>query len=246
MTRDTTHGRRFVANADADPQAYAQYVRNKYGFSPQGVETLLAMEQHLSDGKALEPRHVRLLEQMHPQSPRGEIAEVVQALNEQHPGMRSKLFIAAMASDFDAMRGNFHLAGDAYREVSKLASEYTTQSYADELNRRVGVTAKDRAERPEWKPAPGSTRDIIERQFEPKGSREMKAAVDAGDPHASQFVRNRLADTIERSAAVMERNKEDDDKTSLRDTVAAAFANSHAVEVGTDQGWLPEELGNPE
>jgi len=225
---------RYVEAADNDQQAYAADVQARFGHSPANVEKLIRIAQVLGDGKALTSEHVKTLQQIHPEVPARNLVDMAAELNKQHPGDRQSMFIGAVSGDAAAMRGDVHLAGDAFRSVAKLVNDFTTHDVADTINQRRGGSADAT---PAWRPEAGSVRDIVSRQLEPKGAREAAALIDAGEPDAVRQAKGITADRIERASRTLHDEVPDDTRSS----VAAAFDYHETEAVAVDQGWLESE-----
>jgi hypothetical protein len=233
-SRDSTHARRFVDNADADPQAYRAYVRQQLGVEPETAEALLGAHSHLHHGGRLEERHVKLLQGAYPRVA-SQIPALADELNAQAPGLRPRYFLAMLSGDTNVLHDRMHEAGDTYKALDKLSTTYHEEAFAHELNRRAdgGKLKPEPAMRPV---DPMSTRSIIERQLEPPGMRAMAEAVERGDPYATQQVRRYLADKADAATDTLMPEAE----ATTRDSVAAAL-DWHSIDaVATDEGWLPE------
>lgn len=228
-----TRARRFVANAAANPQAYAAYVRQNLGHEPQMAEALLNLHAHLHYGGRVEAKHVKLLQHAYPNVAQ-QIPAIVDRLNEQPPGMRPRYFLGLLSGDTAVLQDRLHEAGDDFRALDRLSTTYHTEAIADELNRRRGGSADAS---PEWHPERGSVRELIHRQFEPLGAREAAEALERGDdPDVMRGARLVMADKME---AAVERLKPDADVLT-RDSVAAAYDYQATDDVAVDLGFLPE------
>ena len=230
---DPRYQQRYVAFADNDPQAYAADVQSRLGHSPANAEKLIRIAQRLGDGIALTSEHVKVLAEIHPEVPARNLADMAAQLNRQHPGDRQSMFLGAVSGDAAAMRGDVHLAGDAFREVSKIVNAYTTYDVVDAINAKRGGSEAP----PAWRPEAGSVRDIVARQFETPGAREAAALVDAGHPDAVRQAKGITADRIERASRTLHDEVPDDTRSS----VAAAFDYHETEAVAVDQGWLESE-----
>jgi hypothetical protein len=228
----TAKERRFMQNADANPGAYQQYVQQKYGFSPRGVEQLLEMHQKLTYGGTLDDADVKLLQQLHPQAPPRNVAALAAGLNKEHGPQRADFFIAALTSDVAGINARFGEVGNTFKHVQDVARVYHVEQIADEINKRRdgGQMKPEPAERAV---DPHSTREIISRQLEPKGARAAVEAVERGDPAAVSWARNNMADKLDAATATLY----EDDKASLRDVVSAAFDTAEIESHAENQGW---------
>ena len=233
---DPRYQQRYVAFADNDPQAYAADVQSRLGHSPANVERIIRIAQRLGDGNALTSEHVKVLAEIHPEVPARNLADMVAQLNRQHPGDRQSMFLGAVSGDAAAMRGDVHLAGDAFREVSKIVNAYTTYDVVDAINAKRGGSEAP----PAWRPEAGSVRDIVARQFETPGAREAAALVDAGHPEAVAAAREGMANRMDRASRTLHDEVPDDTRSS----VAAAFDYHETEAVAVDQGWLESEAAS--
>ncbi len=217
-----------------DYPGFVQAVAGRYGHSPQNTRRLLDIATKLQapSGEMIGKADIAVLRETHPNVDPNYIARIADEINAAPAGTRANLYIAALVADGAVIEGNFHEASAAYREVSALAEHNTTLAYSEELIARRGGTA---GASPAWRPEPGSTRDIIERQFQTPGERRLAAAYESGDPEAEDVVRVALADRIDRATDDLER------ADSTRDALSASWDLS----VGSDLAASDFGLGEP-
>jgi hypothetical protein len=239
-----THVRRFVAAADAAPDAYRDYVRQRLGVEPHQAEALLGLHRHLHHGGRVEDQHVRMLQTVYGNAA-AEIPGIVAQLNAQPPGSRPHYFLALLSGDREALGDNLAGAGSDYRELDRLSTTFHEEAVSSEINARrdKAVAHEDRqsgrsGDIERW-PDDGalSTRSIISRMLEPAGIRAAAEAVERGEEGAVAATRHLLADRLQ---AAQEKLHPDAD-VSLRESVAAAFESDRIADAGRDQGWLSDD-----
>jgi hypothetical protein len=206
---------RFARRAVSDPADFERAVTQRFGFDSAGVGRLLEMASKLSQSGQLSGADIRQLQALHPSVSKDFVATVARRVNEAAPDRRFELFAGVLANDQAAMFGNHVDAGSDFKAISDMTQTYTTESYAAELNARRGGSEGSAP----WRPEPGSARDLIERQLEPPGVRELADRYEAGDEDALETARQVTANSMERS---LDRLAEPD--ISTRDAVEAALA----------------------
>lgn len=236
---------KFVAQADADPQAYAAFVRQKYGHAPDTVERMLLARQRLDRGEKLTGADTKMLQQAFSNTDPHWIASTVDRLNAQPPGLRSRYYTAMLAGDAAALGDDMVQAGEAYRGIERLAYAFDVESTAEAINaKRDAATAKDDkyngrpAELKRYVPEKLSTRELISRQLEHPGARATADAIERGDETVVQATREAFAGRMAINAEVL---ADDGKDASIRDAIAAAYDDAAIEAVAVDEGWLNSE-----
>jgi len=235
--------KRFLQQADADPQAYEAHVRQTLGVPSAVAEKLLNLHGKLHHGGQLQPEDVALLARTYPYS-KVPMDDVAAALNAEPPGgLRARKYLALLSGDIPVLFDRLHEAGSDYRGLESLSTAFHLESTVDELQRRRdGGTVKP--EPPQRRQEdPHSVRSIIEGQMIPKGAREVAARIEAGDDATSRWFASRLADKAQAAIDVL--GADDDADVSLRDTLDAAATFHEAEEIGKAEGYIdvPEDGG---
>jgi len=240
---DPAYQRRFLRQADADPAAVNEYAKSVLGHDLATAERLLAIHRSLVDGKKIDSVQHEQLRAAHPNVPIRQLAAIVSNLNQQPPGQRADLYVALLAGDSKAVTGNFAEAGETFKQLQAFTRSYHTEAAAEQINaKRETTTDPEVAKRVIERPAEDamSTRALLAAQFEGqhgKDARTIAEAADQGHPQAEAYVRENLAQTIERSSEKLA----PDADVSTRDTVAAAFDFHEAEAVAEDQGYVSQE-----
>lgn len=239
---DTAHTRRFQANAQADPDAYAAYVRQRLGMDPAHAEAVLRIVGKLQHFEDLGTADIRALRAANPSAPAGAVEAAVEAIRQTHPGQRADHAMALLAGDAGFLQSqDYHQRSDATRELMKLQANFHTLDMAEQINaKREATAAADRLapkvdlDKHRVKPDGLSTRELIERQMQPKGAAEFKQAVEM-DPNSEEHwtARHRAADRLEASDAVLESGE-----ASTREALASAWDREVIADWGRDIGAI--------
>jgi len=232
-----------MARAKADPAATDAYARQVLGHDLATAERLLAIHRSLVDGHKIDSDQHQTLRAAHPNVPIRQLAAIVQNLNGQPPGMRADLYVALLAGDAKAVQGNFAEAGETFKQLQAFTRSYHTESVATQIDAKREATVDPEVKaRTIERPAedPMSTRALLAVQLEGRQGKEARAVTELaeeGHPAAEAYVRESLAQTIERSSEKLA----PDADVSTRDTVAAAFDFHEAEAVAEDQGYVSQE-----
>lgn len=236
----TAAERRFIDAANANPQGFEIYIRNRLGVSGADAAKLFAIHESLHRGNALGKSDIEAITHAYRgQISAREVADIAAGLNGEHPGDRPRQYLALLAGDIEALYGQPN-PGKDLRDLTALAEGYHRETMVEAINaKRESREPRDRAavevQRPEHDPL--STRELIERQMQPVNAREISARIDAGsDPGLTAMFRESLAETAEKSMRDLA-----SDETDLRGAISAAVSMEQVRGIAEDQGFIESE-----